>query len=75
MSGVIAALRRRPATFVPLLRHTLLVGRAVPGFAKCSASGLATRAKWKITHQWLTVLPDWGDSFGHPQEKRHYQKR
>jgi hypothetical protein len=49
MVGVIAAGCRSTSIFILLLRNGLLVGRAVPGFAKCSASGLATRAKGKIT--------------------------
>ena len=50
MLGVVTAGCRSTTLFILLLRHTFLVGRAIPGFAKCSASGLATRAKRKITH-------------------------
>ena len=59
MLGVVTAGCRSTTLFVLLFRHTLLVGQAVPGFAKCSASGLATRAKWKVmqrTHRFSWIL-------------------
>src|ERR1035438_6473749 len=48
MLRVVAAGCRSTTLLVLLLRHTLLVFRAVSGFAKRSAAGLATRAKRKV---------------------------
>jgi hypothetical protein len=73
MLGVVTAGCRTTTLCVLLAGYGSLVFRAVSTLAKPSASGLATRATGKITHPQLTVLPDGGDSLGHPQEERHYR--
>jgi len=73
MVGVVTAGCRTTTLFIFLAGYSPLVFRTVSALAECSASGLATRAKGKITHPQLTVLPDGGGSLGHPQEKRHYR--
>ena len=73
MVCVVPAGCRTTTLLIFLAGYGSLMFRAVSAFAKCSASGLATRAKRKITHRRLTVLPDEVGSFWRPKEKRHYR--